>query len=168
LIIERDDDEGGRNLYSLVLGSTELVPEVLAERNQGGGEISPDGRWLAYHAETTDSWEVIVRPTSGGDRRWQVDRSGGVYPFWSPDGTSLYYIEFSGEISKVPVDGSGSTFRAGAPKIAARVAPPQPGGRYVSLHPDGERILHIGGQVSQDENGYLNLVTGWPRGLAAR
>ena len=67
---------------------------------------------------------------------------------------------------RVPVDGSGSTFRAGAPEPFARVASPGGGGFYVSLHPDGERILHVAGAVSEDESGYLRLVTDWLRGLA--
>jgi hypothetical protein len=127
--------------------------------------ISPDGRWLAYHTQTSGSWAVMVRPLEGGNRRWQVDKQGGVYPFWSPDGTKLYYLEFSGEISEVPVDGSGDTFRAGAPTTFARVAPPQGGGIHASLHPDGTRVLHVGGEVSDDETGYLHLVTDWKRGL---
>ena len=83
-----------------------------------------------------------------------------------PDGKSLFYVEFSGEVTRVPVDGSGSTFRAGAHESFARSNPPNPGGRHVSIHPDGTRLLHIGGESAADETGYLRLVTDWERGLA--
>ena len=139
---------------------------IEGDRTDGGAVISPDSRWLAHHTQTSGSWEIIVRPLSGGDRRWQIDQAGGVYPFWAPDGKTLFYIEFSGEISAVPVDGSGSTFRAGARQSLARAAPPQGGGIHVSLHPDGERILHVAGEISEDETGFLRLVTDWQRGLA--
>jgi len=164
-MLEEDEPETDYDLFKLYLATGEKEPFVVADRAQGGGVISPDGRWLAYHSQTQNSWEVIVRPMAGGDRRWQVDKQGGVYPFWGPDGTKLYYLEFSGEISEVPVDGSGDTFRIGAPQTFARVSPPQGGGIHVSLHPDGKRVLFVGGEVSDDENGYLHLVTDWRRGL---
>jgi Tol biopolymer transport system component len=164
-MLEENDPETGWDIFTLSLETGEKSPVVIEERVQGGAMISPDGRWFVYHSQTSGSFEIIVRPMSGGDRRWQVDRQGGVYPFWSPDGTKLYYLEFSGEISMVPVDGSGATFRAGAPQVFARVAPPQGGGIHVSLHPDGDRVLHVGGEVSEDETGYLHLVTDWRRGL---
>jgi Tol biopolymer transport system component len=166
LLLNRETREDNGDIYSLAVDTGELELKVGGERIQGGGVVSPDGRWLAYHSQTSGSWEVIVRPMAGGARQWQIDREGGVYPFWGHDGKTLLYVEFSGEISAVPVDGSGSTFRAGAPRSFARAAPPQGGGIHVSLHPDGERLLHVAGEVSEDETGYLRLVTDWQQGLA--
>jgi hypothetical protein len=110
-------------------------------------------------------WNVYVRPASGGNRRWQINRADGFYPFWAPDGKSLYYIETAGLIKKVAVDGSGSTFRAGAPEDFATVSAVDPEGTHISLHPDGDRVLHVPGGDSEDELGYLHLVTDWQRGL---
>jgi serine/threonine protein kinase/Tol biopolymer transport system component len=165
-MLAEETPETDWDIFSLSLETGEKVPVVVEDEGQAGGVISPDGRWLAYLSQTTASIEIIVRPMSGGARRWQIDRAGGVYPFWSPDGSSLLYLEFSGEVTRVPVDGSGATFRAGAPQEFARVNPPNAGGIHVSLHPDGERLLHVGGESAADETGYLHLVTDWQRGLA--
>jgi Tol biopolymer transport system component len=166
LVFQEEDSTTGWDIHTLSMPGGERRPLVVEPGHQGEGVLSPDGRWLAYDIQTEGSWETIVRPVTGGDRRWQIDRDGGVYPFWSPDGTKLYFIEFSGEIAEVPVDGSGATFKAGSPQTFARVAPPQGGGIHASIHPDGKRVLHVGGEVSDDETGYLRLVTDWRRGLA--
>ena len=166
LIFGEEDPSTSWDIFALSMETGEKRPLVAGEGHQGEAMVSPDGRWLAYDIRTTSSWEVIVRPFSGGARQWQIDKDGGVYPFWSPDGSRLFYIEFSGEVMAVPVDGQSSTFQAGSPQSFARVAPPQGGGFYVSLHPDGERLIHVGGEVSEDETGFLRLVTDWRRGLA--
>jgi len=167
LMVFQQDPETDWNIYRMAPDTGKMDLLIGGEGTDAGGSISPDGRWFVYFTYTaSDTWEVIVRPMVGGDRRWQVDRDEGVYPFWGSDGKTIFYIDTSGEIMMVPVDGSGSTFRAGAPKPFAQVSPPNPGGVPVSLHPDGDRILYVGGDVSEDEKGYLRLVTDWRRGLA--
>jgi DNA-binding winged helix-turn-helix (wHTH) protein/Tol biopolymer transport system component len=51
------------------------------------GQISPDGRWLAFVAD-----EVYVRPLESIDRRWQISSSGGNEPRWRNDGKELFYL----------------------------------------------------------------------------
>jgi serine/threonine protein kinase len=166
VLISRDDPETDWNIYSMDLATGDVEVVIETDDTEYGGMFSPDGRWIAYGSGAASTWHVFVRPTTGGDRRWQVNRDNGTYPFWGPNGNTLYYIEVTGDIRRVPVDGSASTFRAGAPEPFVRVASPGGGGIYVSLHPDGERILHVAGAVSEDESGYLRLVTDWKRGLA--
>jgi serine/threonine-protein kinase len=74
--------------------------EILA----GPGEesapaISQDSRWIAYVSDESGRYEVWVRPfpdVSGG--RWQVSRSGGIEPVWSPDSRELYYRAPDGKL----------------------------------------------------------------------
>ncbi len=166
LMVSREDPDTGWNVYDMAVDSSKMALKVGDKGVDVLGRISPDGRWFAYTSVSdANEYEVIVRPMSGGDRRWQVNKEEGVYPFWGPHGETLFYIGMTGDVMEVPVDGSGSTFRAGAPKLFAQVSPPEAGGYPVSLHPDGDRILYVGGDVSQDEKGHLRLVTDWRRGL---
>jgi Tol biopolymer transport system component len=67
-----------------------LVATAYAEE---GGEISPDGRWLAYYSNESGQNEVYVRPfpnVNGG--RWQVSTGGGTRPGWAKNGRELYYL----------------------------------------------------------------------------
>ncbi len=56
------------------------------------GQVSPDGRWLAYNSTESGRREVYVRPFPDvGTGKWQISTSGGGDPRWSPDGNTLYY-----------------------------------------------------------------------------
>jgi len=128
-------------------------------------KVSPDGRWLVYGSGDGMDWDVYVRPVSGGERRWQVNQGPGLYPFWGPRGDRIYYVGTNGEFVEVQVDGSTSTFRAGEHERFAMITAPAAGGTYVSLHPDGEKLLVVSGELSENESAALQLVTDWPRGL---
>jgi len=53
--------------------------------------FSPDGRWLAYSSNESGSWEIYVRQFPVGSNKVQVSRGGGRVPFWSRNGTELFY-----------------------------------------------------------------------------
>jgi len=57
---------------------------------EGHPSVSPDGKWLAYYAETRGT-QVFIRPTVGTGPRVQVSREGAVYPRFSRDGRHLFF-----------------------------------------------------------------------------
>lgn len=67
-------------------------PFVKTSANEVGPRFSPNGRWLAYAANTTDRYQVYVRGVSNGGLPIQVSKVTGAHPAWSPDGRRLYYI----------------------------------------------------------------------------
>jgi len=78
-----------------------LVQTPFSERN---GEVSPDGRWLAYESNESGQFEVFVRPfpdTNTG--RWQVSTSGGTQPLWARSGQELFYLAPDGTLMSVPL-----------------------------------------------------------------
>jgi hypothetical protein len=93
-----------------------LVETTGEERN---ADISPDGRWLAYEGESTTRQgqiDVYVRPFPDVERgMWEVTRDGGTFPLWARDGRELYFVTPGGTMMAVPVEASGSTWRAGTP-----------------------------------------------------
>jgi WD40-like Beta Propeller Repeat len=101
-----------------------LVETPLEERN---GELSPDGRWLAYEGENParpGELDVYVRSFPDVDRGlWQVTSGGGLYPTWARSGRELFYLTLDGTMFSVPVEASGSTWKVG-------IASPLFRGRY--------------------------------------
>jgi len=77
------------------------------------GQISPNGKWLAYHSTESGPSEIYVQsfPTAGA--KWQVSKSGGLYPRWSRDGKELYYYAVDGQLTAVRVGGD-TAFEVGA------------------------------------------------------
>jgi Tol biopolymer transport system component len=99
-------------------GDRKTVPLLHTPFSESHGQVSPDGKWLAYYSNETGQTEVHVRPFPAGAGNWQVSTSGGVFPRWRGDGRELYYMEraSSGQLMAVDVKSSGSAFEAGTPK----------------------------------------------------
>jgi eukaryotic-like serine/threonine-protein kinase len=78
------------------------------------GQISPDGKWLAYASNETGNWEVYVTTFPETAGKWQVSRGGGTEPRWRGDGKEMFYIGTTGVMMAVPVSVE-STFSSGTP-----------------------------------------------------
>lgn len=124
----REDGPGtGQDLAVLALDSkrqvTPLIRTVFNERN---GEISPDGRWLAYESNELGQEEIYVRPFPAVDAgRWQVSTGGGRQPLWARSGRELFYWASEGTLMAVRVESvetakRGARFSVGAPEILVR------------------------------------------------
>jgi hypothetical protein len=123
---------------------TPLVHTPAAERN---GIVSPDGRWLAYEANDSGSFEIYVRPypdvTSG---RWQVSTAGGERPLWSRDGRELFFVSAASELMRVGVE-RASSWAATTPTMLLKdgsvMVPENNVGRTYDISPDGQRFLVV-------------------------
>jgi serine/threonine-protein kinase len=140
-----------RDIWMVPIGDAPATGEILigGPADQYGGNISPDGRFLAYQSNESGQWEVWVRPfpdVSSG--RVQVSRGGGTHPLWSRSGDELFYLDLNGQISgtgalmAVPID-TTSGFEPGVPQMLFEnsfVVPQQMWSVY-DISPDGQRFL---------------------------
>ena len=130
-------------------GSPTAEPLVQTNAVELNGEVSPDGRWLAYESTESGRPEVYVRPfpdVAGG--RWQVSNSGGSRPAWARNGRELFYEDQDGGMTAAPV-APGPTFSAGVPVrlfdaravliggTTLRSWDPAPDGRFLMVQDDG-------------------------------
>ena len=89
-----------------------LVQTPFTERN---GEISPDGRWLAYQSNDSGQSQISVRPFPDVNTgQWQVSTGGGTQPLWARNGQELFYLAPDGALMSVRVE-RGTTWTAGTP-----------------------------------------------------
>ncbi|MDH4065851.1 MAG: hypothetical protein OEW19_15740, partial [Acidobacteriota bacterium] len=57
-----------------------------------GPELSPNGRWIAYHTgKTLGDQDVYVEPFPPTGARHRISQSGGYWSMWSRTGTQLFY-----------------------------------------------------------------------------
>ena len=72
------------------------IPTLLWESpyDERNGDLSPDGRWIAYESDESGAREIWVRPFPNvNESRWQVSSGGGAWPLWNPDGwRELFYV----------------------------------------------------------------------------
>lgn len=69
---------------------------VKATGNTGGVDVSPDGRWIAYHSADSGRLQIYVDAYPGPGPRFQVSNDGGFSPIWRADGRELFYMRPTG------------------------------------------------------------------------
>jgi serine/threonine-protein kinase len=138
----------GDDVMSLRLdGARQVLPLVQTSFDERNGIVSSDGRWLAYEANDTGSFEIYVRPFPDVTRgRWQVSTSGGTQPLWARNGRELFYFSPDGALMRVGV-ASGSVWAASAPtKVLERRYVATTGGNFprnYDVAADGQRFLML-------------------------
>jgi Tol biopolymer transport system component len=97
-------------------GKLEAKPLVHTAAAENAGEISPDGRFLAYYSNESGQAQVFVRPFPNVDTggRWQISIDGGTRPAWAHNGRELFFMDLNGAMMAVAVQ-TTPTFSAGNP-----------------------------------------------------
>src|SRR5439155_4535934 len=95
------------------LGGTQTT-FLASKDSETDGQISPNGKWVAYTSNESGAWEIYVSSFPGAAGKWQVSRGGGTEPRWRGDGKEIFYISPNGMLMAVPVNG-GSGFSSGVP-----------------------------------------------------
>jgi len=105
---------GGSHLVLVDLGDGKIRPFLATQGSETNGQISPDGKWVAYASNESGDWEVYVTTFPNPAGKWQVSRGGGIEPRWRGDSKEIYYIDPKGMLTGVAVSVAG-TFSSGAP-----------------------------------------------------
>jgi Tol biopolymer transport system component len=101
----RTGQEGDRDLWWLEMTGEERRKGLVANTrfDERGGQLSPDGRWVAYETDESGRFEVVVQSFPEPGRRWPVSTSGGMYPRWSANGAEIYFVAPGDILMAVPV-----------------------------------------------------------------
>jgi dipeptidyl aminopeptidase/acylaminoacyl peptidase len=60
--------------------------------NVDQGQVSPDGRWIAYRSDESGKNEIYITSFPKPTGKLQVSIAGGVTPRWRHDERELYYL----------------------------------------------------------------------------
>ena len=101
------------DLRVLELGPPPALTLLIGDSHtEKDGQLSPDGRWVAYQSdESTGGYEgqIIVSPFPDVRAERQVISEGlGRQPIWSRDGRTLYYRTEDGAVMSVAITTSPS------------------------------------------------------------
>ena len=129
----------------LTLADGSSTPLEPANVESWFGQISPDGKWVAYSASKTGRFEIYVQPfpLTGSPRPISTD--GGLEPRWRGDSHELYFISPDQHIVAAAVDGSSGTIRTVSTHSLfqiriTRADRPDTLNHY-AVTPDGQRFL---------------------------
>lgn len=150
LLFRQDSATTGHDLAIVALnGEKRPVPLIATKFNERNGEISPDGRWIAYESNESGTDEVYVRPFPAVESGlWVVSHGGGRQPLWSRNGRELFFRTPDGGVMGMPVHSTGTSgFSAGtpAPAFGAKYYVGSAGlvGRTYDVSPDANQFLMI-------------------------
>jgi dipeptidyl aminopeptidase/acylaminoacyl peptidase len=148
------------DMWSLSLPEGKATPLLQTEFNEGGGQLSPDGRWLAYHSNESGRMEAYVQPFPRPGAKWRVSRDGGQFPRWRGDGKELFFVAGDRALMAADVVG-GQTFAAGDPRP---LFPVHPRARTLDspydVTADGRRFL-VSVTSGEDAALPITLVVDW-------
>ena len=194
LVFWVQDPTTGGDLWVLPLdGDKKPTPLIATMFNETHGQVSPDGKWIAYTANSTGRNEIYVQPFPSGPGRWQISNSGGDWPRWRGDSKELFYHSIApnlgapalvgafpgGPLLSAAVTANGATFEPGSPKEVVRINAlniPHSGGDYqmYAVSADGQRVLYLQfvntavatvGAVGPDPQLNLTIALHWTSGL---
>ena len=159
----------GSGIWWLALDG-DRTPKRLFPHPQDGanGQLSPDGRWVAYEARVSSRREIFVAPFSGAGERRLVSADGGTEPLWSRDGRELFF-QSGNRLMSVTVS-PGATFSATLPRVEHE-------GLFLrtitsntsfGIVPDGKRFLRIQPVDQQPTILRIDLVLDWFSEVARR
>jgi Tol biopolymer transport system component len=149
-------------LWVLPLGG-EGRPYVLMDTPSAEthGQVSPDGRWLAYTSNETGESQVYVTAFPAPGERWRISTSGGQHPQWRGDGRELYYVATDLTLMAVAM-GDVVSFGTQIPEPLFRMSPDPLSFRFGSAYapePGGRQFLVI--EVDKDDKPQLIVTLNW-------
>ena len=181
LIYTQTDSKGQGDIWYLqdpLNNSGDHKPALFqgTDAMESQGQVSPDGRWLAYVSNATGEYQVYVRPFPSGPGRWKISASGvpSREPRWRADGKELFYLKTLRPTIRVMAaavkSASRAEFQGGASQRllefnGINVIATFNDFQY-SPSPDGQRFL-VNTQPKEAAP-TLNVITNWERAAAGK
>jgi hypothetical protein len=133
------------------------------------GQLSPDGRWLAYTTTESGKPQVYVQPFAPGwDKpitgKWQISISGGFNPRWRGDGKELFYLSTDDRmLMAVEVKAGAQTFDRGTPQalFVSRSSATSITSLEYAVTSDGKRFLMAIPAGMPGEMPPITVVVNW-------
>ena len=114
LVVGRLSQNTGINLWRLpVEPGAEATPLLIGPGNQTDGQVSPDGRWLAYTSDEEGQREIYLRDLRAQSSR-RISSGGGDISRWRRDRRELFYL--SGKTLMSVSVRSGPPLQVGPPQ----------------------------------------------------
>jgi len=156
-------NKGFYEMFALDLRTpnAKAIPLVTGLTLVDEGKFSPNGKWIAYHANGTGGVQVSVMPFPPTGEKWQITESGGVQPRWSKDGQELYYLDLEGRVVSVRMPNSD-------PRLASRGqvlfnTGLSPSSSLDQFEPVGDRFILRVPSVPYDVASPIGVIVNWTK-----
>jgi TolB protein len=108
-------------------------PRLTDYRDALAGVWSPDGAWIAYHADDDGDYDIYkMRPDGSGWQRLTNNTQNDFFPQWSPDGSQILFISTTVGNDMYLMDANGGSVRRLIETLGIALSP--------TWSPDGSQI----------------------------
>jgi Tol biopolymer transport system component/tRNA A-37 threonylcarbamoyl transferase component Bud32 len=158
-------------------GEKKPIPLLQTPFRETQGQLSPDGRWLAYTSNESGVVQVYVQPFApgfdkAGDKsmtgKWQISTAGGTQPRWRGDGKELFYMATDRKLMAVEVKPTAQGFERGAPQFLfdahSSVSQNNTNWGYAPSA-DGKRFLIVMQPGEREKAPPITVVVNWLGGV---
>jgi Tol biopolymer transport system component/predicted Ser/Thr protein kinase len=105
--------KGNCDLMLLPADGSQARPFLTSPASKINGQISPDGKWVAYASNEAGDWEVYVTTFPGANGKWQISSGNGTEPRWRGDGKAIFFIGPGQMLMEATVSTEGTFSTAG-------------------------------------------------------
>ena len=139
-------------------------PELFLKTEGGNPNpvFSPDGKWIAYAAAGSGTYEVYVRSFPDRGTQWQISNNGGGMPRWSGNGHELFYRTDDQRIMVVDYEVKGDTLVTRKPRLWSNGQLANTGFTLnLDVSPDGKRfavVMPVEGPEPRETQSHVTLV----------
>ena len=158
---------GGSEIWLHPLTPGEAARPLLAytatKGLQSSGQLSPDGKFVAFTFTTSAGPQVFVVPFPAGNGMWQVSVDGGHWPRWRRDAKEIYFVSQRNVLTAVDMREKGDSLEVGHPvplfPLHPSVRTYRQGMIDYDTNLDGKRFLL--NAVADENTRPLTLVVNW-------
>lgn len=122
---------------------SEIGPVATARGGFLWQALSPQGDLLLYSSVASGKSNVFCTCFPSGVGKWQVSEDGGLWTFWSPDGSEAYFRNLDGVLFRVAITRTPE-IRFSVPTPVFQREPNVHENAGIRLAPDGKRFIAVG------------------------
>jgi len=91
LIVSIQDPKTLFDVYAQPVDGSKPIPLLNQSYDERDGEVSPNGKWMAYDSNESGRNEIYITDFPGAHSKMQVSSEGALWHAWSNDGKTLYF-----------------------------------------------------------------------------
>jgi eukaryotic-like serine/threonine-protein kinase len=176
VVYDVNNPKSPNDIWVLTLPDRKTKPLLQTQFVKSHGQVSPNGRWLAYDAGAPR--EIFVVSFPAGNGKWQISTGGGNSPRWRANGRELFFMNAPsfGKMMAVDVRPDGPAFEFETPKelfdsgyinLQHGTQGPLPYHTY-AVSADGQRFLiprRLSTDTADAAPAQIAVVLNWEEGL---
>ena len=155
----------GLDLYVIDPEDQERRPFLVTENSEWGASFSPNSDYVAYTTDVSGQYQINVKRYPATEERWVISSGYGEEPFWSEDGSEIFYRRGNQWLS-IPIKTSPE-FEAGVPEVLFEGPYGNVPGISYGVVDNGEKFFLLK-QPDQELPREINIVNNWAIALEER